>query len=203
MNKVKNHIENHFENLDQIKFLNTPSKISKINELRKNGMDSFINFGFPTEISNTEKWKFSNINPIAREKFLIASEITEYTTTPFVNSLINHKANKNRLVFIDGQLDEKNTDISLILDDCLITTFNNTNLSSNEIINNNLGNLINTENDIFAAINSAFLSDGLLIKINKEAKITEPISIVFITTNQDKKINTRSRSAKLRIAERI
>ena len=190
MNKIKNHIENHFENLDQIKFLNTPSKISKINELRKNGMDSFINFGFPTEISNTEKWKFSNINPIAREKFLIASEITEYTTTPFVNSLINHKANKNRLVFIDGQLDKKNTDISYILDDCLITTFNNANLSSNEIINNNLGNLINTENDIFAAINSAFLSDGLLIKINKDAKITEPISILFITTNQDKKIAT-------------
>ena len=90
---------------------------------------------------------------------MLSSEITEYTTTPFVNSLINHKANKNRLVFIDGQLDEKNTDISLILDDCLITTFNNTNLSSNEIINNNLGNLINTENDILAAINSAFLSD--------------------------------------------
>ena len=32
------YFENHFENLDELKFLNTTSKISKINELRKSGM---------------------------------------------------------------------------------------------------------------------------------------------------------------------
>jgi len=190
MNKINNIIDDHFENLDQIKFLNTASKISKINELRKSGMDSFLKYGFPAEISNSEKWKFSNINPIAREKFSLVPHAPKYTTTSFDNKLMNHPANTNRLVFINGELDKNNTDISSIIDHCLITTFNSTNLESNEIINNNLGNLINIENDIFSAINSAFLNDGLLIYVKKGAQISQPISIIFITTNQNIKIAT-------------
>ena len=186
MNKIKN----HFENIQQIKYLNKLSQISRINELRSNGMDSFINSGFPAEISNSEKWKFSNINPIAREKFSLVSEIDKYTTTSLDNSLINHNANTNRLVFIDGQLDKNNTDIGSISDDCLISTFNNSDSKSNKIINNNLGNLINIENDIFSAINSAFINDGLLINIKKNTQITEPISLLYITTNRNKKIAT-------------
>ena len=54
MNKIKN----HFENIQQIKYLNKLSGISRINELRNNGMDSFINSCFHAEISNSEKWKY-------------------------------------------------------------------------------------------------------------------------------------------------
>ncbi|MQG19328.1 MAG: Fe-S cluster assembly protein SufD [SAR202 cluster bacterium] len=190
MNKINHDIENHFNNFNRVKYLKKTNTVDKVNTLRKSATDSFKNRGFNSEIANKEKWKFSNIKPIAREKFHILSNSQEFVPNSLDEKIIFHKSNSNRLIFVDGQINDKYSDISLLTEKSLVTTFTNSNLFDKEVINKQLGKLINHENDIFSTINSALLNDGLLINIKKNITLNTPISIIFINTNQNENAAT-------------
>ena len=107
MNKINHDIENHFNNFNRVKYLKKTNTVDKVNTLRKSATDSFKNRGFNSEIANKEKWKFSNIKPIAREKFHILSNSQEFVPNSLDEKIIFHKSNSNRLIFVDGQINDK------------------------------------------------------------------------------------------------
>lgn len=150
---------------------------SWLNELRSEGMNKFIDIGFPIARKGNEKWKYTNISSIARTHFDLAREATVSledikNAAPWNDSWVN-------VVFVNGMF---------------IGTFSDEGYDGVEVVSlaseidrdescsfarSHLGMLIDYSDDGFAALNTGLISDGVVIKINDGEKCNSPINLIF------------------------
>ncbi len=149
--------------------------------LRENAIDRFEQLVFPS--SQQEEWKYTNVAPIAKEKFEVANQITEND----VESFVYDEAKQSQLVFVDGVFDSVNSNIedlsgaiALNLTEALKDE------GQSEILKEHLARHVDYNENGFTALNTAFISDGVFLHIPKNTKIESPIHFLFISTGENK-----------------
>ena len=168
-------VEKNFAAFEQV--LNGGSKLP-LHTKRKEALSNFIKTGFPT--SSLEEWKYTNPQPIADTLFSLIStpgevaDITSFTTA----GLDSYK-----FIFVDGifnsQLSAKTVEAGLSVTNIKSAQRPEAELCS--LVNNNLGSVAN-QSDAFVAINTAFVHDGVVINVAKNANVKIPVELVFIST---------------------
>ncbi|MDA0690361.1 MAG: Fe-S cluster assembly protein SufD [Nitrospinae bacterium] len=86
----------------------------------------------------------------------------------------------SHLVIVDGAYKENLSDCSAISSSINIIPLAEA-LSEPEL-KNYLADTVEEENDVFACINSAFLSQGLLIDLPKKAQVPAPLQILYVSS---------------------
>ena len=86
------------------------------------------------------------------------------------------------LVFANGQFDEKSSKLSAVTG-ANVLSFSAALKDEKyaEILQAKLGNLIDAEKNAFTALNTAFISSGVLIHLPRNSKIGAPIQLLFTT----------------------
>ena len=155
---------------------------SKIHQIRKDAFASFVINGFPT--TKSEEWKYTNVESIANTAFNLEisdtiiqqSDIEKF----FIKDLECHK-----LVFVNGRFDKNLSDNFVSEND-----FNVSNLQ--EYIDDNLESdsqtltkLADFKEDSFVALNTAFMQNGIVLKIKKDKSIGKPFFLLFVSTNEN------------------
>ena len=156
--------------------------------LNKSGSESFLQQEIPTR--KTEAWKFTSLyNFTSNEEGYgrlaethNAAGLDGITTIPALNA--------QRLVFVNGQYSEELSSNESVNN---VVRFSQANEAQQAIIADNLGTAIEQEKHLFAALNNATTTDGVLVYVGKNEQLKTNIQITHITTAQAKPFTVPAR----------
>lgn len=167
----------------KIDFTKLQANSNYLNKTRDLAMENFHHVGLPTARRGNEKWKYTNIAPIAATEFRLSEgsnvDLNNIRKQAFLDdSWIN-------LIFVDGKFNSELSD-DIDLDSISINVLSS--LSQDQYISldieTHLGSLINLSEEGFPALNTAFLSDGIIIFVPEGVKFEKLINIVFFNSGQ-------------------
>ena len=162
------------------------SSVLPIQQLRQRGWQAFSSVGLPTARRGNEPWKYTNAGPIARESFAHLDASTDSDaglSAADVHAVSPWQPDWRTLVLVDGTFAPGlSTDsgtgagIATGLADAI-----QTDPQLGEMV---LGNIVQAEDDGFAALNSAFAGDGVGISVPAGAD-AGVINVVYVTTGRE------------------
>lgn len=157
---------------------NQPS--SWLSQLRARAIDHVSTQRLPTK--RDEEWRFTDISALARLSFQSAQSHTDLQAQDIEH--LHLKEAKNSLVFVDGHYSAQ---LSIIVDSAAleIGDLSEFLLTHAAILESHFGQYVKFDNNVFAALNTAFLRDCALIIVPKDIVIAEPVHLLFIATQSE------------------
>lgn len=147
-----------------------------LDQLRANAMDRAGMLRMPT--TQDEEWRFTDISPLSCLPYPVAHATPKAQLSDTKHCYLEEAS--CRLVFVDGQFAPELSNIasnaSAIIGNLLslLPTHGDT-------IARYLGRLAEFQNDVFTALNTAFLHDSACIIIPKDKSVITPIHLLFIS----------------------
>ena len=167
---------------------------SVIQELREHGWDAFNRLGLPTARRGNEPWKYTNAGPIARESFShsgVSLSAQNVMTLTDLQAVAPWQPDWRTLVVVDGAFaaglstgNGAGAGTAAGLADAV--------KSEPKLGANVLGQLASPEDDGFAALNTAFVGDGVGISVPAGAD-AGVINVVYLTTGREQPRATHPR----------
>jgi Fe-S cluster assembly protein SufD len=146
--------------------------------LRKTAFDSFADQGFPA--TTMEDWRFTNIAPIAREQFVHARSHASALTQADIERYIISE-NEHRFTFVNGFFAEH---LSSATVNAGVNAFTLAKASANQLslLKAHLARRADFSHNAFAALNTAFIADGMFLQIENGMSVDAPIHILNLST---------------------
>ncbi|AEJ01811.1 FeS assembly protein SufD [Nitrosomonas sp. Is79A3] len=163
--------------------IKSTESLSWLNQLRTQAIDRVGTQKLPTR--RDEEWRFTDISPLVHLPYqpsqpecnLLAHDIEHFYL----------KEAKHRLVFVDGHYSPNLSTIIDPVDPAALVIGNLPAFVATHasVLESHLGHYVHFDNNLFAALNTAFLRDGALIIVPKNIAIAEPIHLLFIATQNE------------------
>ncbi len=160
------------------------SPLERLNRLRANAVDRVSALRMPTK--NDEEWRFTDISPLTKMSFQPMR-----ITSPLQISNVEHfylTETATRLVFVDGvYAPHLSTQLSDATKDSSVVVSNLSAVKSGDLvtIEPHLGHHAEFQDNVFAALNTAFLHEGALIIVPRNVSVEIPIHLLFIATQKE------------------
>jgi Fe-S cluster assembly protein SufD len=135
------------------------TKLALNTEMLTKSRSILNNYDFPT--TRNEKWKYTRLSKLSKLSLVQIDEVGELSNIPLKNQPVISIINGN----IDAIPEVKGLKISRF--------------SENSEVVNQVGQFISMEDDVFHAMNTSFMKDGLLIEVSENQHISEITQIVF------------------------
>jgi Fe-S cluster assembly protein SufD len=147
-----------------------------VQERRTKASEVFAKSGFPT--TRMEEWRFTNVAPIAETEFVLADGAPSHA-----DKLVDDVAvpNSLRLVIVNGEFVAALSDLSHLPKGVRIASLRDGARDETDGLRQHLATTFNIDTHPFAALNTAFLDDGVLVAVAKGAAVETPIHIIVIT----------------------
>jgi Fe-S cluster assembly protein SufD len=160
-----------------------PSPLAWLNQLRANAVDRVSTLKVPT--TRDEEWRFTDISPLAKLSFQPVHAVSSLSVSDVEHFFIEEAA--TRLVFVDGAYAPELSRQSDGVEDAGIIVMNLPAAVSSHAtaLEPHLGRHIGFEDNVFAALNTAFLHDGALIIAPRNAVVDKPVHLLFIATQKE------------------
>ena len=156
------------------KFLGGGQAKASLRAVNEAGIERFELLKFPHK--KHEMYTFVNTNELAGTSFELATDSP--VDTAWVQSQVYPSCKNSVAVFVNGAFQENLSDLSGLGD-----TFKMQCLSeADDEVKQTLLDCLEDENDVFAAINSAFVHHGALIDIPAKATFENPVQLLYIST---------------------
>ncbi|NOX87964.1 MAG: Fe-S cluster assembly protein SufD [Calditrichaeota bacterium] len=160
-------------------------KDHSINEVRKQALITLDQIGLPT--LKDEEWRFTDLDPLFERQFQTAGkDIAEKIDPEEIRPFLYADFPGLRLVFVDGhfaaRLSTQFEEDGQLQIKSLKEYFNRDSSRLKEI----LGDRKIVEHNAFAALNTAFLSDGLYIEIPDKTVLDAPVNILYLSSDRVK-----------------
>ena len=156
------------------------SPLAWFNELRAEAVDRVGVLTVPT--TRDEEWRFTDISPLTKLSFQPVRTAISLQAADIERFYLEEAA--TRLVFVDGvyapQLSSPAKDGGV-----LVTNLSAAVTAHPAAIKPHLGRHTEFRNNIFAALNTAFLHDGALIAVPRNASVAAPVHLLFIATQKE------------------
>ena len=150
---------------------------ARINALRGEAVSHLDGLAMPTP--RDEEWRFTDLAPLTRLSFepvRSASALLAADIAPFYLNDAPH-----RLVFVDGiytpQLSSQTTEGGMLL-----TSLSAIGAEHAVAIEAQIGRHQATSDNVFAALNTAFLHDAAVIVVPRNVEFAKPVHVLFIAT---------------------
>ncbi|SDX91024.1 Fe-S cluster assembly protein SufD [Nitrosomonas halophila] len=154
--------------------------MSWLDQLRTSAAGRIEALRLPT--TRDEEWRFTDITPLKSALFPRASVASSLTGSDIARYTLDDVP--NRVVFVDGQF---SAELSSIEHDSGVIAGNLSSLAREHTatVAHHLGRLADFQDDIFVALNTAFLHDGVGIIIPADVSAAAPIHVLFITSQPE------------------
>jgi Fe-S cluster assembly protein SufD len=129
-----------------------------------------------------EEWRFTDLSPLYRIAFRPAASAGILEKSQ-IDAFAIPEA-ETRLVFVDGRY---SAELSHVNSNNGVTVGNLADVSGSAeaVAETHLAQLAAIEEDVFAAVNTAFLRDGALIHVARDRVVNAPIHLLFAATRKD------------------
>lgn len=153
-----------------------------VQDIRRHAESQFAALDLPHR--KMETWRFTNVAPILRTSFDPVTEATNHNlTSEDVAPFLFPSCGWIELVFVDGffakELSTPQQSLKGITAESLLSALQ----SHPEDLEPHLDRYL-VKDDVFCALNSAFLRDGAYVFIDKDVTAKHPIHLLFLTTGQ-------------------
>jgi Fe-S cluster assembly protein SufD len=147
-----------------------------LQSLRQEAFARFTETGFPT--THDEDWRFTNVSAVSNTAFELAGleRVTREQLEPFAVSQF-----ASRLVFVNGLYSADLSALAAMPAGVKIGSLAARLKSDPASVEPHLGRYLNSQRDPFAALNSAFVEDGVCIEIPDGVIVEGPVYVLFVT----------------------
>jgi Fe-S cluster assembly protein SufD len=157
-----------------------------LNQLREQAWARFTELGLPTARRGNEKWKYTDVRPIANVAFehpLDLDPATEANASQ-LKQIAPWNDEWTSLVFVDGRYSP-----SLSSDRSKDGVYFGSLVSALEthegVIHKHLAQQATLDDDGFVALNTAFLEDGAFVYLPDDAPSAQVVNLIFVTTSRE------------------
>ncbi|MCB0318144.1 MAG: SufD family Fe-S cluster assembly protein, partial [Bdellovibrionales bacterium] len=149
-----------------------------VHQLRKQALENLFETGFPS--SRDEDWKYTNVKDLLKRSYSLSKKDDSKVN---LESIIFSEAGY-RLIFVDNSFNSNLSrlpegisafTISEILRNPEHESYSNLKLRLSEY----------TEWGAYAALNTAFSTDGFYLHLKENQKVDQPIHLIFITSSSE------------------
>jgi Fe-S cluster assembly protein SufD len=188
-----NAVEYYKDQLEQ-RVLNDSGSGSGLISLRKKAILDFTRWGIPT--MKNEEWKYTRITPLLDKLPELpknGDKQIPFTVQDFQKRQLPGHELANELVFVNGLF---NSDLSkLISKEIQVLPIDKMQENGmQEILENHFDHSSKYLQDGIHALNTAFLKDGIFIRVGEDLKVKKPIYIYHITDARASNILSQPRS---------
>ena len=156
------------------------SPLALINALRAEGVDRLGALTIPTK--RDEAWRFTDISPLTKLSFQPVRSVTSLQAADIEHFYLEEAS--TRLVFVDGiyapQLSSMATDAGVTVANLPAAV-----AAHAAAIEPHLGRHAAFHNNVFAALNTAFLHDAAVIVVARDVALAAPVHLLFIATQTE------------------
>jgi Fe-S cluster assembly protein SufD len=155
--------------------LNGGNQPEWLKELRSRAFASFEADGFPTP--QNEEWRYTNVAAAVSTEWYIGGDSSQDLA-----SCVFAESRESVLVFINGVF-RKDLSKSGALGGAVVASFTEAlaDASLAPVLEAKLGSLIDSVQNGFIALNTAFIGEGAFIHLPKNVKVDAPIQFLFLT----------------------
>jgi Fe-S cluster assembly protein SufD len=140
---------------------------------RKAALARFAELGFPT--IRDEEWRFTNVAPIVKTRFVRPSTRPDVTLDQIRPWLFGDGV-AARLVFVNGRFTPELSRLDDIPKGLTVLNIAEAMASHAKQLETDLARHVNLADNAFAALNTAFISDGAFVRVDK------PVHALYVTT---------------------
>ena len=157
-----------------------------LRDLRAAGFAAFDRAGFPTVVRGNERWKYTNVGPIARATFGYPLEVhTNGAAEPSLNGSLPSDDGWARMVFVDGRFSTGLSGPGGLDNGVSIGNLAESVNGKAELVQEHLGRYASIEEDGFIAINTAFIQDGAFAAVPDGTVVRTPLHIVYLSSQRE------------------
>jgi Fe-S cluster assembly protein SufD len=157
------------------------SPLTWLNRLRSDALERANELTVPT--TRDEEWRFTDLSPLIRLSFqpshaapaLAASDVAPFEAPEAVV----------RLVFVDGIFSPALSSNGVLPDGVAVTNLAAALKTHGEIIEPHLGHLAGFQDNVFTALNTAFMHDGAAVIIGRGQRVSAPVHLLFISAQPE------------------
>jgi Fe-S cluster assembly protein SufD len=132
--------------------------------------------------THDEDWRFTDLSPLYRAPYRPSTQPGEVSAADLGRFEIPEAT--TRLTFVDGHFSSALSRI-VPADGVLVANLPDALVAHGRLVESRLGTLAGTGQDVFAAVNTAFLNDGALIHVGRDHAGIAPIHLSFIAARKD------------------
>ncbi len=169
-------------------FLNKFSPSPELMGLNESGLKRFRALKFPHKTH--EMYSYVDLKELAAADTSFEVDWHGEVNLNFVKSNIYPSCKNSVLIFVDGVYQENLSELSG-LNSFVVVEKLETSLGRG-YLKNHLFKSMEQENDVFSAINGAFLREGLVIKIKPHSRFLTPLQILHLSTGSEHHFITRN-----------
>lgn len=158
-------------------------KEQPLHGLRKKAIETLEDMGIPT--MKDEEWRFTNLEPLFQKSFQLSTqEQIPQLSRNAVQPFLYREFNGPQFVFVDGVFSpELSTKIDDDMFGIVMTTFRQFINQDPQLVQELTGDGF-AEKNTFAALNTAFATNGMVIQIPDNIVFKSPINILYLSSDQ-------------------
>jgi Fe-S cluster assembly protein SufD len=142
--------------------------------IRRTGMERFRETGFPTV--REDAWKYTNIAPFVKVPFQLASD----ERGSFARPLPLPAGAGVQIVFVNGRYAPELSSVGLLTGGLEVASLADVLMARPESVEPYLAKVVRDGN-AFAQLNSAFVDDGVFVRIPARTPVPDPIHLIFVS----------------------
>lgn len=129
-----------------------------------------------------EEWRFTDLTPLTRLQFQPVTAVATVSAADIATYAVAEAA--VRLVFVDGIPVPALSQAGQLPAGITVELLADAMKKHGALIEPHLAKLVKNDNDLFAALNTAFLQHGVFIHAAKNAVLQAPIHLLFVATRK-------------------
>lgn len=149
-------------------------------DAREGAIHSFAAAGFPTQ--RIETWKYTNLNRLARGAFDPLAEIAAPAIDPWANLFIE---GCDRIVIVHGRVDDSVSTIGSLPDGVAVLALSDAVEEIDPELEKELAKIAPDDGAPLVALNTAFMRDGLVLRLAAGTVLDRPVQVVHIVDSGD------------------
>ena len=162
-----------------------------LTQSRDEALEQFVAQGFP--VTRMEDWKYTNVRPIEKRKFRPAETTDHSIDGKELQRFLCEDMACHLMVFVDGRFSAALSNTDNLPDGVKVKDLATALAEDTDTIKAHLGSAADTSRNGFAAMNLAFMSDGVFIDIGKNVQLDLPIHLMFLSSGTQEEITSQAR----------
>ncbi|CBV41670.1 Fe-S cluster assembly protein SufD [Halomonas elongata] len=143
---------------------------------RQAGAARFEALGFPHR--RVEEWKYTDVRDIARNDFVL-TENADFS--PAAAAALTLPLDAHRLTFVDGVFAPALSDLGSLPEGVQVLPLSRALEENHEAVGGPLGRLTGVDFSSFAALNTAFMEEGAVVRLAPRTVVDKPIVLQFLS----------------------
>ena len=159
---------------------------SWLTEKRQAAIGRFARLGFPT--THHEAWRFTSLAPLTRTAFAHAADLDSQPAPADLDSLAGDNSSACRLVFLNARFSPEHSSFGDLPPGVRVQGLGRLVNGQGSSIQEALGRYAGDGEEVFAALNTAFLEDFALIHLPGNTVVEQPIHLHFHSGSEGKPV---------------